>query len=318
MHLLPAQPRSGLAIYINIQTNMELVHENPTPQQTPAEEKRYLYTPIEGPGIIRILILHSGFRDDPLSGELHHVSLSNLEHSNDSSDDRGYEAVSYVWGKPIFNRNITCSGRAISITPNLEKVLLRVRLRDRSRRLWIDGVCINQQDFTERGHQVKVMDRIYSAASRVLIWLSSARMAARKLRELQVHSIKDRAGKTSIKKTNYHCRTFVEQMIQCRWFTRLWVVLECLQSRSTFFKYGDGEVDVQIVLAAIRYLQEGNYPISTRNWSWLNLLDARIPTFLDALQATWTTLLRSKGSHLRNLRYFICPEYKRSKIRSIH
>lgn len=131
------------------------------------------------------------------------------------------------------------------------------------------------------------MGRMYSAASRVLIWLGSARMAARRLRDLQVHSIKDGVDKISIKKMmNDHCRIFVEGMIQCQWFTRLWVVQECLLSRSTFVMYGDGEVDVQIVLAAIRYLQESNLPTRTRYSSWMNLLDARIPTFLDALQAT--------------------------------
>ena len=37
--------------------------------------------------------------------------------------------------------------------------------------LWVDAVCINQSDIEERGHQVKLMRRIYKNATRVLIWI---------------------------------------------------------------------------------------------------------------------------------------------------
>ncbi|KAM6513796.1 hypothetical protein FALCPG4_015009 [Fusarium falciforme] len=39
--------------------------------------------------------------------------------------------------------------------------------------LWIDALCINQNDERERSQQVSMMDEIYSRASRVLIWLGS-------------------------------------------------------------------------------------------------------------------------------------------------
>ena len=37
--------------------------------------------------------------------------------------------------------------------------------------LWIDAICINQQDLKEKGHQVRNMGRIYKQASSVLIFL---------------------------------------------------------------------------------------------------------------------------------------------------
>ena len=39
--------------------------------------------------------------------------------------------------------------------------------------LWVDALCINQQDIPERNDQVKKMCRIYSKASCVLIWLGA-------------------------------------------------------------------------------------------------------------------------------------------------
>ncbi len=40
--------------------------------------------------------------------------------------------------------------------------------------LWVDAICINQSDPDERGHQVRLMDRIYSEADCVSIWLGKA------------------------------------------------------------------------------------------------------------------------------------------------
>ena len=64
-----------------------------------------------------------------------------------------------------------CNHKAISVTRNLMDALHRFRRPDASRVLWADAICINQDDVEERGSQVQLMARIYSEASRVLIWL---------------------------------------------------------------------------------------------------------------------------------------------------
>jgi hypothetical protein len=37
--------------------------------------------------------------------------------------------------------------------------------------MWIDAVCINQQNLAERADQVKKMKNIYQMASKVTVWL---------------------------------------------------------------------------------------------------------------------------------------------------
>lgn len=37
--------------------------------------------------------------------------------------------------------------------------------------LWVDAVCIDQENFKERGEQVKIIKQIYTRAARVLVWL---------------------------------------------------------------------------------------------------------------------------------------------------
>jgi hypothetical protein len=41
--------------------------------------------------------------------------------------------------------------------------------------IWIDSICINQDDIAERSHQVSRMYEIYRLAQSVIVWLRSAR-----------------------------------------------------------------------------------------------------------------------------------------------
>lgn len=40
--------------------------------------------------------------------------------------------------------------------------------------MWVDAICINQQNIPERNHQVQMMDKIYERAVEVLVWLGPA------------------------------------------------------------------------------------------------------------------------------------------------
>lgn len=66
---------------------------------------------------------------------------------------------------------IECDGQDLSITASLLSALKRHRLRDQPRRLWVDQLCINQDDLAERSQQVQFMNKTYANANRVLIWL---------------------------------------------------------------------------------------------------------------------------------------------------
>jgi hypothetical protein len=54
---------------------------------------------------------------------------------------------------------------------NLYRVLERLRCQDVNRILWIDGICINQEDVEERSQQVLLMKQVYQQAKAVLCWI---------------------------------------------------------------------------------------------------------------------------------------------------
>jgi hypothetical protein len=80
-----------------------------------------------------------------------------------------YKALSYAWGGLDKSRSISINKENLTVTENLHAALLRLRDRSLERILWVDAICINQDDPKEQGQQVQLMAKIYSKASCVLV-----------------------------------------------------------------------------------------------------------------------------------------------------
>jgi hypothetical protein len=115
---------------------------------------------------IRLIVLWPGHKLDDLVCDIIHYNLL---------DKPVYEAVSYTWatvyGDTALSGHISCRGKNIAITKNCETVLRTLRRRGRNRTIWVDAICIDQNNTEERNHQVKLMATIYSNASQVLACL---------------------------------------------------------------------------------------------------------------------------------------------------
>lgn len=138
-----------------------------TPPATDADSDTYEYECLPVGDYIRRLILEPGHDTDPLVGC---VDTIRLEHADGLAS---YEAISYVWGSSDKDHLITINGKQLLITSNLAEVLRQVRLRDESRALWADSICINQKDLQEKGQQVGLMGQIYEKSSCTLICLGA-------------------------------------------------------------------------------------------------------------------------------------------------
>ncbi|KAK1845502.1 ankyrin repeat and sam domain containing protein 6 [Colletotrichum chrysophilum] len=117
------------------------------------------------PGI-RLLRLLKGCTG-PIRCELFEVDVA------ERSCEPPYEALSYVWGSSDLTHHIEISGKELRITASLHLALSHLRLAD-DRVLWVDAVCINQNNHKERGHQVQRMGDIYSQARQVIVWLGQS------------------------------------------------------------------------------------------------------------------------------------------------
>ncbi|KAK5102104.1 hypothetical protein LTS08_004564 [Lithohypha guttulata] len=80
-------------------------------------------------------------------------------------------ALSYVWGAADSLREVLINGRLFRVRSNLYDFLCYAKNLPGAPFIWIDAICINQEDASEKNHQVREMHNIYSSAQRVVAWL---------------------------------------------------------------------------------------------------------------------------------------------------
>ncbi|CAK1362829.1 unnamed protein product [Cercospora beticola] len=88
--------------------------------------------------------------------------------------EQAFDALSYCWGNPVKDTRIIVNGTQLMVTANLATALFHFRQSGVSSDvpIWIDAICINQADNTERGSQVQLMGSLYQQARKVHVWLS--------------------------------------------------------------------------------------------------------------------------------------------------
>lgn len=184
---------------------------------------------------IRLLTLSSGHCDEPLHCSLSVVSLL---------DRPQYNALSYVWGdiapSAPSEPSIILDKHVFPVTPNLYSALHHLRPRPLGASqdpivMWIDALCINQEDLDERNRQVAMMRDIYASATEVTIWLGEADEDSDAtfddLPTLLDSSISDK--RTDIQR--HAGNMFYAFMSTRTWFTRVWILQELAMARDDPF-----------------------------------------------------------------------------------
>ncbi|KAI0970613.1 heterokaryon incompatibility protein-domain-containing protein [Xylaria arbuscula] len=148
----------------------------------PSLEEFYATLPLPDAQSIRLLYLHASTQEI-VTGRLRVVSLA--------SSPR-FDALSYVWachsnmeecrGRGCCERSgacvIQCGLARVPITKNGYFALRSLTKQLGHITIWINSVCINQDDIDERNHQVGLMRQIYSFARTTYIWLDDALAAS--------------------------------------------------------------------------------------------------------------------------------------------
>ncbi|KAI8656255.1 HET domain-containing protein [Fusarium sp. Ph1] len=100
------------------------------------------------------------------------------------AQDTSVAALSYVWGiSPTFTKAIRCNGNIVAVGTNCWSALWHLRNGYYSddpgvsggsldiMTIWVDSICIDQQDVKEKESQLRLMADIYSLARQVYVWL---------------------------------------------------------------------------------------------------------------------------------------------------
>ena len=257
-------------------------------------------------------------------GEEIHVTLRNV--TLDPASPPSYEALSYSWGsaqdtlpihvateeiaKQAVHRSLDLSESilessnpdgfprdsfrgvpysSLDVTRNLAVALRHLRYEREPRVLWIDAICINQQDVHERSAQVERMGDIYRSARQTTVWLGPGlddrclaietldHLASKFTVDWDTHTVfglgenRDDVHIEKALRINIQQLSSIEQLLERAWFERLWVWQEVRLARSA------------VVVCGLRFLHWDQFRtacFSLGRWGYLgSLLYDRISGF---------------------------------------
>ncbi|KAE9363825.1 hypothetical protein N431DRAFT_564401 [Stipitochalara longipes BDJ] len=175
---------------------------------------------------------------------------------------------------------ILLNSQRFPIFENLFAALLRLRQTSKPRMIWIDAICINQsmaqEAVREREQQILLMKRIYEQARQVVIWLGDTGIGER----IAMQSLANPSGSfslaTNIWKTE---RKFglgkglknrisqgltgewdpkalevgeLAQLLDRKWWRRVWIVQEVVLARKAVIMCGPDEVPWEAITKRMR------------------------------------------------------------------
>jgi len=228
------------------------------------EKRSYKFKPLLYEDSIRLLVIEPGESPSAIQARL-------VEHR--LSQNPAYEAVSYTWGGSEFPDSIIIDGLHFSVTENLYLALSKFRDSKDFRYLWVDAVCIDQQKQEEKAAQVSMMNRIYTLARNVLVWLGPGTEKSDQamvgltgyLKEMENEGIEVpspfgyelieqpfKAPPATVRKV-IHATELVnlDSLYTRAWFSCLWVVQEAVLAKSVTFHCGSHSLDWTIIASAI-------------------------------------------------------------------
>lgn len=260
-------------------------------------QSTHQYTPLPGPKWFRLLRVLSITEEE---------AVCSLE-AFDMTKLPKYDCLSYTWGDPMSRdlyppdtlqneMSASCDkqirhadGSIIKVTENLVQALKRLAKFGYSSSLdnpiphylWIDAICINQEDNVEKSSQVAMMDVIYSRAETVVVWLgeedfhtAGALKTMKALAEVNFNTFEEtpyfddydaftaydtmiEAGKI-LQLPNIEAGEWRDYaaFLQRKWFERIWVVQEKVFAKNTEVFVGPHKLSWDYIIEAASILKQ--------------------------------------------------------------
>ncbi|KAK5712492.1 hypothetical protein LTR15_012072 [Elasticomyces elasticus] len=212
------------------------------------DAEAYRYEPLNrvigSRNVTRLLKIDDGHPDSALRLRLLTVDLNSLSTIQ-------YDALSYMWGTEDNVQIAFVDDKSVSLRENLSSFLKHYRdtipTGHQDSYLWIDALCINQEDSREKELQLRLMAYIYSKARSVLIWLgdiSQHTLSVTQCEAFLEHRFGRKRGTKSVPGPRHHpqqkqrqvstddddglhpIEMHASQIIQSPYWSRLWIVQE--------------------------------------------------------------------------------------------
>lgn len=194
---------------------------------------------------VRLLRIDTDSTSEQLKCHLVHFSLE---------DKIPFIALSYAWKDPTLliegdlptEISIQLDDHTFHVGHNLATAL-GYFYRHTSGWLWIDAICINQNDLDERSEQVLLMGAIYTQAESVLVWLGreshQSNQAVDFIKSVAKFDDTVHASDWILNSLNDEAQTSVwpalHHLFERSWWTRVWIRQEAALAQSIEIAVGD-------------------------------------------------------------------------------
>ncbi|KAH7419577.1 heterokaryon incompatibility protein-domain-containing protein [Cadophora sp. MPI-SDFR-AT-0126] len=250
---------------------------------------RYQYSPLSQDEI-RLIRLFPG----PVAAEKIEVEMIHAI----KAPDLVYEALSYAWGDPEqtdsvqvkektdhlakeINRmslkeqkGISDSFSVLPIAHNLTIALRHLRTAEETRVIWVDAICINQENDAEKSREVLQMGAVFSNAKNVVVWLGpssqDSTLALKTLARLGEGVVYDPANHDIEYNTKAWAETLesdkqalraefpswvaIGSLLRREWFERLWVFQEIALASSAIVVVGEYYIDWELFRLGVYWI----------------------------------------------------------------
>jgi hypothetical protein len=171
-----------------------------------------------------------------------------------------FNALSWCWSseEEIQSTSFECDEQLFPVSRHLYNLLSNVNPRNThsSIRIWVDSICINQDDLEEKSAHVAYMHEIYGRARNVIIWLgmpdggSDLVMDSRKTSKLNTalqlvpsSSIAQSVTAPGVPHADDPIWKAVGRLCDRDWFYRTWVIQEIALARNVELLCGTQRLD---------------------------------------------------------------------------
>jgi len=172
-----------------------------------------------------------------------------VEALNDASIS--YVALSYAWaeGDPSVRKTIFVDNQPVEVSWTLFGAIQRLRpsRSGQSLFLWVDALCINQDDPLEKTQQVDIMHRIYTQCAEVAVWLGGLGDVPPDHAQAAFDTVSWIAGERASPPwendddpfcTPAVAASALKTALTIRWWSRIWTVQETILPPAGSFYWG--------------------------------------------------------------------------------
>lgn len=219
---------------------------------------------------MRLFVLFRGEESDILRGNICHMPFSNAG---------DYRSLSYVWGpeQPNHKKRLLVTPQGVlRIKTSLGAALQRLRQKAKELVLWVDAICINQEDEHEKAKQIMLLPQVFQRATCTLAVIATDNKSEQTVETLlQIAAVQAYGSDITkwpqevgflrthdrwiVKGTPAYDSNFwqsLEGFFRRPWFRRAWIVQEAIAARTVTLICGKWMFDWNAIRSAMEVVDQ--------------------------------------------------------------